>query len=86
MYLVKLEGRWQKVSTKATSSAEEEWERVKNYAIQKTCREVLGFKAGQKQKEWLSPHTLALTDQRRSTKAKDDCIQTWQGITTICTE
>jgi hypothetical protein len=39
-------------------------------AIQETSKEVLGFASGQRQKDWLSPHTLALMDQRREYKGK----------------
>jgi exonuclease III len=69
LYQAKLEDGWQKARNKQVTDVEEAWEQVRN-TIQETSKEVLGFTAGQRQKEWLSPHTLALMDQRRECKGK----------------
>lgn len=65
----RLEERWQEMSGKLTNDVEAMWERVKS-SIQETSKEVLGFRKGQKQKEWLSPQTLKLMDQRREYRGR----------------
>ena len=68
-YQAKLEGRWQKRSGKLTNDVETVWEQVKS-SIQETSKEVLRFRKGQRQKEWLSLLTLELMDQRREYKSR----------------
>jgi hypothetical protein len=66
-YKTKIEEKWQTLIDKPVDSIEDEWNRFKD-AIQETAKEILGYRDGSEQKEWLSDVTLRLMADRRKYK------------------
>lgn len=63
-----IEEKWKKMLNEEVQDVNDEWVKVKS-TIKDTSRDYVGFRKGQKPKEWMSEITLQLLNERRRYKA-----------------
>jgi len=66
-YSTLLKSKWEQTKEKNRDSVEETWEDIRSIYTEVT-QQVLGTKKGRKQKPWISPEVLRMSDQRRAMK------------------